>query len=273
MQFLRGQPFSMARPPTALLLLDQKESCLKLLFAQTHTCSSSPQLSFLLKSCRVRSRHPKASLNPQERPAQHAGSYFHVHLEGVSLGQGGSCLRAQAGHPLEGAHVSGAAQGVIPHLTLKTHELPLGQELSHWGTHTGGGGSGGSGGVPTPSEGDLPAKRDVVPGCWVEANLCSFSCSQVCCMRGHTAVRGIRKGLACPRLQSGPDSDSVLGFTELWGTLRLTHLSLEYMHGLTSSVCNRVAKINTMQWGWANQFLLFLDKYGYYSSKKLQKIW
>lgn len=216
------------------------------MFAQTHTCSSSPELSFLLKSCRVRSRHPKASLTPWERPAQRAGSYFHVHLEGVSLGQGGSCLHAQAGHPLEGALMSGAAQGVVPHLTLKLTSC-LWDKSCPTGVLTQEVGDLGGRGVPTPNEGDLPAKRDVAPGCRVEANLCSFSCSQVCCMRGHTAVRGIRKGLACPRLQSGLDSDSVLGFMELWGTLRLTHLSLEYMHGLISSVCNRVAKINTIQ--------------------------
>lgn len=79
--------------------------------------NSSPELSFLLQSSWVQPRHLKASLTPWERPAQHAGTYCHVHLEGFVLGQGGSSLQTRAGHPLEGAHVSGAAQGVVSHLT------------------------------------------------------------------------------------------------------------------------------------------------------------
>lgn len=34
--------------------------------------------------------------------------------------------------------------------------------------------------------------------------------------------------------RADPDSGSVLGFMELRGTFRLTHVSLEYMCGLTS---------------------------------------
>lgn len=84
----------------------------------------------------MRPRHPKASLTPWESPAQGTGSYIHVHLEGVSLGLGGSGPQARAGHPFGGAHVSGAAQGAVSR--LKTRELPLGQEPSHWGTRIGG---------------------------------------------------------------------------------------------------------------------------------------
>lgn len=119
MQFLRGQPTSMACAPQPWALLEQKESCLQLLF--THTCSSSLQLSFLLQSsCVQQHRRSKASLTPWERrPAQQAGSYFHVHLEGLYPGQGDSGLQAGAGHPFQRAHVSGEAQGAATCPALK----------------------------------------------------------------------------------------------------------------------------------------------------------
>lgn len=153
MQFLRRQPISMACPPQPWALVEQKASCLKLLFA--HTCSSSLELSFLLQSSWVRPRHPKASLTPWESPAQGTGSYIHVHLEGVSLGQGGSGPQAQAGHPFGGTHVSGAAQGPVSRLNLKLMSCLW--DKSHrrcgiWGLE---------GRVPTPNEGEIPAKRDV----------------------------------------------------------------------------------------------------------------